>query len=302
MSFKDLKKNRTQLFDHIAKKFEESNTNKEYESDDERLWYPAGDKAGNGSAVIRFLPPTENAHNSLPWVKVYQHGFQGPTGSWLVEKCPTSIGKDCPVCEANRELWNSGLESDKKIASVRKRKVQYYSNVYIIKDPGNPENEGKVKIYRYGKKIFDMLNELMHPSFDDVTPVNPFDLWEGANLRLRFKMVDGFRKYDASTFDNVAPLFDDDKKLEEVYNSMYELNEFIEGIKSYDEIKARFDMVVKGTAPSKRKVEVEEEVESVDDTVRNELDNAEELDTPPFDTDDDISSEDFDKFFDDLKD
>lgn len=302
MSFKDLKKNRTQLFDHIAKKFEESNTNKEYESDDERLWYPAGDKAGNGSAVIRFLPPTDNALNSLPWVKVYQHGFQGPTGSWLVEKCPTSIGKDCPVCEANRELWNSGLESDKKIASARKRKVQYYSNIYILKDPGNPENEGKVKIYRYGKKIFDMLNELMHPSFDDVTPVNPFDLWEGANLRLRFKMVDGFRKYDASTFDNVAPLFDDDKKLEEVYNSMYELNEFIEGIKSYDEIKTRFDMVVKGTAGSKRKTEVEEEIESVDDTVRNELDNAEELDTPPFDTDDDISSEDFDKFFDDLKD
>jgi hypothetical protein len=297
MSFSKLKKSREKMFDHISSKFQEATNAQTYSTEDERLWYPQGDKAGNGSAVIRFLPPTETAPNGLPWVKVFKHSFQGPTGSWLIENCPTTLGKECPICEANREYWNSGIESDKKIASTRKRKVSYLSNVYVIKDPGNPENEGQVKIYRYGKIVYDMLNELMNPSFDDVEKVNPFDLWEGASFRLRFKMEDGYRKYSASTFDNPKPLFDDDAKLEEVYNQMYDLNEFVDPsiFKPYDDLKKRLELVTVGA--KKRPPQVEEEVEDAVASLDNDLSEAEEIKVDS-ETDEDL--EEFNKIFDEL--
>jgi len=295
MSFADLKKSREKMFDHIATKFQEANNNQTYENDDPRMWYPQGDKAGNGSAVIRFLPPTDNAPSGLPWVKLFKHAFQGPTGSWLFENCPTTLGKDCPICESNREFWNSGVEADKKIASARKRKVSYISNVYVIKDPQNPENEGQVKLFRYGKKIYDMLNELMNPSFDDVEKVNPFDFWEGATFRIRFRMKDGFRNYDASTFDNPKELFKDDTKLEEIYNQLFDLSEFVnpEDFKSYDELKSRLDLVTKG---AKKPQVVEEEVEDAVASLDNDLSEAEDLNLDTNDEDDD----EFNKIFDEL--
>lgn len=231
MSFQSMKKSTKEQFNLIAEKFKEATapSNSKFPVDD-RLWYPQGDdKTGNGSAVIRFLPATEDAIDGKPWVKTWVHNFKGPTGSWFSEICPTTLkdGAECPVCAANRILWNSGDPGDKKIASSRKRNLRIYSNVFIIKDPGNPENEGQVKIYRYGKHIFDMLNDQMNPSFDDVDRVNPFDLWEGANFRMRFKMEDGYRSYKASIFDSPKPLFENDEILEKIYNKMYNLNEFI---------------------------------------------------------------------------
>ena len=288
MSFESLKQSRKNQFEHIANKFKESNVSSSGFKEDTRIWYPQGDKAGNGSAIIRFLPPTDTAPNGLPWVKVFNHRFKGPTGSWFVEPCPTTLGGECPVCEANRTLWNSGKESDKKIASERKRQVNYYSNVYIIKDPGNPENEGQVKIYRYGKKIFDMLNDMMNPSFDDIDRVNPFDLWEGANLRLRFKVEDSYRTYQASTFDTVKPLSTDEDKLKKIYELMFDLNEFVapELFKGYDALSLKLVNVTKGKTPGlmmgSRSSQVEEEdvtasepnvTEKVDDAV-TAIDNA----------------------------
>jgi len=297
MSFKDLKKNRKEQFDKIASEFKEANAPAQTydKQEDTRLWYPAGDeKTDSGSAIIRFLPPTDNAPKGMPYVKVYKHAFQGPTGSWLSEVCPTTIGKPCPVCEANREYWNSGIDSDKKIASQRKRKVQYYSNIYIIKDQHNPENNGTVRIFRYGKKIFDMLNDQMNPSFDDVESVNPFDLWEGASLRLRFKKEDGFRNYNASTFDSPAPLFEDDEKLEEIYNKMYDLNEFVDpaGIHDYGQIKERLIAVTSGK-PKTRNFEEEatEEESSWANKTTTTTKGSESVD------DDDTE---FDKFFNNL--
>lgn len=302
MSFQKFKETRQDYFSKVSEKIKEtSNPNAQtYSNKDDRIWYPDEDRTGAGSAIIRFLPNKDGSSVDLPWVKAYKHGFQGPTGSWLVEDCPTSIGKPCPVCEANRLLWNSGIESDKKIASQRKRKTNYYSNIYIIKDPLNPDNEGKVKIFRYGKFIFDKLNDLMNPSseFDDLDPVNPFDLWAGATFRLRFKKDKQFRTYAPSTFDNPAPLFADDAELEKVYNQLYDLSEFVdpEKFSSYDKIATRLKRVTEGV-PEKdlREIEDEEVEETLSSTSKSE-------ETSPWDSDDDVEATDFDKFFEDLKD
>ena len=298
MSFDKLKKNREKQFDQIASSFTAANNSVTYSSEsDERMWYPQADKAGNGSAVIRFMPATDTAPNGLPFVREYKHAFQGPTGTWFIELCPTTLGKDCPVCNANRELWNSGVESDKKIASARKRRLSYYSNVLVVSDPGNPENEGKVKIYRYGKKIFDMLNDQMNPPFADQEAVNPFDFWEGANLRLRFRNKDGYRNYDASTFDSPKALFDgDDAQLEELYNKLYDLSEFADPslFKSYEKLEERLKMVASGSTPARRKVE-EVEVEEEDSPfVESDTSDAVELNSGSGD-------DDFDALFDELK-
>ena len=214
---------------------------------DERLWRPQLDKSGNGYAVIRFLPPCDG--ENLPWAKLWSHAFQGPTGQWYIENSLTTLGQKDPVSEHNTRLWNSGVESDKEIARKQKRKLQYYSNIYVVSDTKNPANEGKVFLYRFGKKIFDKLREALQPAFEDETPLNPFDFWTGANFKLKIRKVDGYWNYDKSEFDNVSTLSDDDDELEKVYKSQYSLDEFTAStnFKSYDELKTRLDMVLSGT-------------------------------------------------------
>ena len=223
---------------------------------DERLWKPTMDKSGNGYAVIRFLPAPNG--EDLPWVKLWNHAFQGPTGQWYIENSLTTLGKNDPVSEYNSKLWNSGIETDKEIARKQKRKLQYYSNIYVVSDSANPQNEGKVLLYRYGKKIFDKVMEAMQPAFEDETPVNPFDFWEGANFKLKLRKVDGYWNYDKSEFDNTSALLDgDDGALEEVFNGQYSLAEFTapSNFKSYDELKTRLDMVLSGTVAANTTVE-----------------------------------------------
>ena len=213
---------------------------------DERLWKPVMDKSGNGYAVIRFLPAQKD--ESLPWAKVWNHAFQGPTGQWYIENSLTTLGQNDPVSEMNSAYWNSGVESDKEIARRQKRKLQYFANIYVVEDPANPENEGKVFLYRFGKKIFDKCMEAMQPAFKDETPVNPFDFWEGANFKLKIRKVDGYWNYDKSEFGAAEALFDNDDKLEDVWGKQYSLEEFTSpsNFKSYDELKTRLDNVLAG--------------------------------------------------------
>ena len=213
---------------------------------DDRIWKPVMDKTGNGFAIIRFLPAPKG--EELPWAKLWSHAFQGPTGQWYIENSLTTIGQNDPVSEHNSALWNSGVESDKEIARKQKRKLQYYSNIYVVKDSANPENEGKVFLYRYGKKIFDKIMETMQPAFEDESPINPFDFWEGANFKLKLRKVDGYWNYDKSEFEAPSALFDDDDKLEELWGKEHSLTAFTENtnFKSYDELKKRLDVVLSG--------------------------------------------------------
>jgi gp32 DNA binding protein like len=214
-----------------------------FNPDDDRFWQPEVDKQGNGFAIIRFLPAPKG--EDVPFVRLWEHRFKGPTGSWYIEKCLTTLGKDDPVAQLNNVLWNSGLESDKQIARDRKRQLYFISNIYIIKDPQKPENEGKVFLYRYGKKIFDKLNDLMHPAAGD-EQINPFDLWSGANFKLRIKPVESFRNYDSSAFDAPSPLNGDDKELEKIWNLEHPLQPFIaeKSFKTYDVLKTKLDRVL----------------------------------------------------------
>jgi hypothetical protein len=214
---------------------------------DERIWKPVMDKTGNGFAIIRFLPAPKG--EELPWVKLWNHAFQGPTGQWYIENSLTTISQNDPVSELNTKFWNSGVESDKEIARKQKRKLQYYSNIYVVKDSANPQNEGKVFLYRFGKKIFDKIMETMQPAFEDETPVNPFDFWEGAEFKLKIRKVDGYWNYDKSEFGAPSPLFDNDDEIEAVWNKEYPLAEFSaeSNFKSYDELKTRLGTVLAGT-------------------------------------------------------
>ena len=216
---------------------------------DERLWKPELDKSGNGFAVIRFLPAPDG--EDMPWAKIWSHAFKGPQGQWYIENSLTTIGKDDPVGELNRELWNSGKESDKAIARAQKRKLSYYSNIYVVSDPAHPENEGKVFLYKYGKKIFDKLVEAMQPAFADETPIDPFNFWKGADFKLKIRKVDGYWNYDKSEFAAPATLGGfDDEQLEEIWKKGYSLAEFEDSknFKSYDALKARLDLVLKSQA------------------------------------------------------
>lgn len=209
--------------------------------DDDRFWQLTVDKAKNGMATIRFLPEVEG--EDIPFIRVFSHGFKG-SGGWYIENCLTTIGKADPVADDNNKLWNTGLESNKKIARDRKRRLQYFSNIYVVDDPSNPDNNGKVFLFKYGKKIFDMLNDKMNPdpAFPDEVPFNPFDLWEGANFKLKARQVDNFRNYDKSEFEAPAALLEDDKALEVVYNQEYPLNEFLSenNFLSYEVLQAKF--------------------------------------------------------------
>ena len=227
---------------------------------DERLWKPELDKSGTGQAVLRFLPAPDG--EELPWVKVFKHAFQGPTGKWYIENSLTTIGKQDPMSEHNTQLWNSGLESDKELARKQKRKLEYYSNIYVVSDPKHPENEGKVFLFRYGKKIFDKIMASMQPEFEDETPINPFDFWEGANFKLKIRKVDGFWNYDKSEFDSVTALADSDEKLDGIWKTQYSLQDFLAptNFKSYDELKKRLDDVLSGTVTASAASMIDEDV------------------------------------------
>jgi len=245
MSFSDLKKNSSGSFEKLTGELDKLSKKSESYKDD-RIWKPELDKASNGYAIIRFLPAPKN--EDLPWVRVFNHGFKGP-GGWLIDNCPTTLGKKCPVCEANSALWNSGTESDKDIARSRKRRLSYYSNIVVVSDPKNPENEGKVFLYKFGKKIFDKIMEKMQPEFEDETAINPFDFWNGANFRLKVRKVAGFVNYDKSEFEETSALLDgNDANLEVLWQTQYSLKEFTDesNFKSYDELKTRMTSVLGG--------------------------------------------------------
>jgi hypothetical protein len=240
MSFADLKRKSQNNFEFLQKELEKSASGKNV---DERFWKPEVDAAGNGYAVIRFLPAPEG--ETVPWAKVYSHAFQGP-GGWYIENSLTTLNEKDPVGEINRRLWNSGSDEDKETARKQKRKLSYYSNIYVVKDPKNPENEGKVLLYKYGKKIHDKILAAMQPEFQDETPVNVFDLWEGANFKLKIKKVAGYWNYDSSEFDSVSALSADDTVLEKVWKSEYSLAAFTsaDSFKTYEELEARLNLVL----------------------------------------------------------
>ena len=241
--FSDFKRKSRSNLDDLSKKIQETSEKKSYK--DDRFWRPELDKASNGYAVIRFLPAPPN--EELPWAKLYSHGFQGK-GGWFIENSRTTLGEKDPVSEMNSELWNSGIEADKDIARARKRKLQYISNILVISDPANPQNEGKIFLYRFGKKIFDKIQEAMEPEFADEEKVNPFDFWGGANFKLKVRKISGFINYDKSEFDSSSELFDgDDVQLEELWKKQYSLTAFSDpsNFKSYDELKQRLMEVVR---------------------------------------------------------
>ena len=244
MSFSAMKKSNS--LDKLLGAVETENKPQEKKSYvDERIWKPTMDKTGNGFAIIRFLPASEG--EEMPWAKVWNHAFQGPTGQWYIENSLTTIGQNDPVSEHNSALWNSGVESDKEIARKQKRKLQYFSNIYVVKDTANPDNEGKVFLYRYGKKIFEQLKEAISPAFEDEAAINPFDLrGEGANFKIKIRKVDGYWNYDKSEFDTPAPLFDDENQLNDIYTSVNSLSEIIapNEFKSYEELKEKLDRVL----------------------------------------------------------
>ena len=243
MSFADLKKQSKMgsLTEKLIKQVEKLNDSGS--KDDDRFWKPVMDKGGTGSAVIRFLPAPAGC--DLPWAQVWSHAFQGP-GGWLIDNCLTTNKGQCPICESNRELWNTGDKSKQDIVRNRKRKLSYFANIYVVKDPANPQNEGKVFLYKFGKKIFDKIMAAMQPEFDDEKPINAFDFWEGANFKLKLRKVEGYWNYDKSEFSDPSTLLDDDDELEKVYKNLYDLNEFTDekNFKSYEELKKRLDYVL----------------------------------------------------------
>jgi hypothetical protein len=279
--FSSLKRNRNS-FDKLTKAIESINTvTTENSKEDNRFWQPEVDKAGNGMAVIRFLPgPAVDGDDALPWVRVFNHGFQGP-GGWYIENSLTTLNQKDPVSEYNSVLWNSGIEANKEIARKQKRRLTYIANVLIVSDPKNPENEGQIKLYKFGKKIFDKISEAMNPEFEDETPLNPFDFWEGANFKIKIRQVEGYRNYDKSEFDKPSEVLGgDDAKLEALWKKEYSLKEFLDAknFKSYDVLKAKLDKVLglDGVAPIKNKAE--DTILPASKSTPTSLDEDEELD------------------------
>ena len=245
IDFSKLKKQSGNL-DKLSKAIEQLNSSSESADNKDNYWRPEVDKAGNGMATIRFLPASAvDGEDALPWVKVFSHGFQGP-GGWLIDNCLTTKGQQCPICEHNSTLWNSGIEANKEVVRKQKRKLNYVANVYIVSDPKHPENEGQVKLFKFGKKIFDKITEAMNPQFEDEEAINPFDLWKGANFKLKIRKVDGYQNYDKSEFESASPLSSDDDELEKIWKSEFALSELISDkeFKTYDALKTRLDKVL----------------------------------------------------------
>ena len=257
MSFETLKRNRGANISKIVQAAQATNTGETKSYVDERIWKPTVDKAGNGYAVLRFLPGKDG---EIPFVRYWDHGFKGPTGLWYIENSLTSIGQTDPVGELNSKLWNSGIESDKEKARAQKRRLHYVTNVYVVSDSSAPQNEGKVFLYKFGKKIFDKIFDQMNPEFADETPVDPFDFWEGANFKLKIRNVEGYRNYDKSEFASPSE-FGEEDKMKEVYEKMHDLSEFTnpKNYKTYDELKTKL-MRVLGEEASAGSYKVKEEV------------------------------------------
>lgn len=255
-AFDALKKNRKKSLEKLKDQIDKISSKSYADPNADKYWKPTRDKSGNAFAIIRFLPGKDTTGEEPPFVRTWDHGFQGPTGLWYIEKSLTTINKDDPVSEYNSQLWNSGVEADKEQARKQKRRLKYVSNIYVIKDSANPENEGKVFLYEYGKKVYDKINDLMFPQYEDEEEVNPFDLWEGANFRLKIRMFEGYPNYDKSEFDAPGPLFEDDDQMEAVFNQQHDLKEIIDEkhFKSYDELKAKLYRVLNltGDSPSGR--------------------------------------------------
>jgi hypothetical protein len=262
MDIQALRKMRNSDFSKIAGEFEKiANPQTESKSYvDDRFWRLEGDKAGNGTATLRFLPRVEG--DELPWVRIFSHGFQGPTGKWYIENSLTTLGENDPVGELNTKLWNSGSEANKEIARKQKRKLSFTANVLIVSDPKHPENEGKVMLFKFGKKIFDKIMDKARPTFEDEKPVNVFDLWEGANFKLRMRKKDGYANYDESVFSEPAPITEDEDKLLAIVNAQHKLTEFTDrkNFKSYDELKKKLEEVLSGDSfASKPAAEIAEQ-------------------------------------------
>ena len=263
MSFATLKKQSNSVFEKLTKEVEKISNPESGSSGDERLWKPEMDKSGNGYAVIRFLPAPEG--EDLPWAKVWSHAFQGP-GGWYIENSLTTLNKKDPVGEMNRQLWNSGSDADKEIARKQKRKLSYYANIYVVEDPAHPENEGRVFLYKFGKKIFDKIMAAMQPEFKDESPINPFDFWQGADFKVKIRKVDGYWNYDKSEFSRPSTLgnFSDDQ-LEAIWKKQYSLTEFTaeSNFKTFEELEARLNTVLNTKAPARRVDQETEEDEIV---------------------------------------
>jgi len=249
MDFESLKSS-SSGFDKLTKALE-TNLNPEDQSNknkyqDDRLWKPELDKTGNGYAVIRFLPAVSG--EELPWQRTWSHAFQGP-GGWYIENSLTTLNQKDPVSEENTRLWNTGVDSDKEIARKRKRKLSYYANILVVSDPKHPENEGKVFLYKFGKKIFDKITEAMQPAFEDEAAINPFDFWKGANFKLKIRKVDGYWNYDKSEFEGVSAVAESDDKIKEIWSKQYPLKPFLapDNFKTYDELKEKLNRVLAGT-------------------------------------------------------
>jgi len=261
MSFASLKKQSSSIFSKLNEELEKQSTTTQTVGPDTRFWKPELDKSGNGYAVLRFLPAPEG--EDLPWAKVWSHAFQGP-GGWYIENSLTTLNKKDPVGELNRQLWNSGSDADKEVARKQKRKLSYYANVYVVQDPAHPENEGRVFLYKFGKKIFDKLMEAMQPAFADETPINPFDFWQGADFKLKIRKVEGYWNYDKSEFASPAVLGDfDDSELEKIWKQSYSLAEFTapDNFKTFEELQARLTMVLSNSAPARVDLETFEDEE-----------------------------------------
>ena len=263
MDIQALRKMRNNDFSKISGEFDKianPQTTEKKSYDDNRFWRLEGDKAGNGTATIRFLPRVEG--DELPWVRIFSHGFQGPTGKWYIENSLTTLGENDPVGELNTKLWNSGSEANKEIARKQKRKLSFIANILVVSDPKHPENEGKVFLFKFGKKIFDKIMDKARPTFEDEKPVNVFDFWEGANFKLRMRKKDGFTNYDESAFSDPVALSDSDEEILAVANAQYKLSEFTDrkNFKSYDELKKKLEEVLSGDSfSSKSAAEMAEE-------------------------------------------
>jgi hypothetical protein len=295
LDFASLKKTRKNSLDQLSREVEKLNQTNGNSNNDDRFWKPEVDKAGNGYAVIRFLPAPKG--EDVPFVRTFHHGFQGP-GGWYIEESLTTIGKEDPVGKMNSSLWNSGIEANKEIARKQKRKLTFISNIYVVSDPANPSNEGKIFLYKYGKKIMDKINEAIHPEFEDETSINPFCFWEGANFKLKIRNYEGYRNYDKSEFADQEPLLGgDDDELEKIWSQEHSLQSFIDpkNFKTYEELERRLNMVLGNTGKSaaasipSEEASVGKQQKAVYDTDDSGNDSDDDL---PWNTDDDDGDDD----------
>ena len=242
-NFADYLKNRQNAMGNMVQTLQKE-INSNNRSDDDNTWKPKMGSDNTGYAVVRFLPGKDVS--KTPWIRMYDHGFQGPSGKWYIENSLTTIGQKDPVSEYNSRLWNNGTEAGKEQARKQKRRTSYYANVLVMKDPANPQNEGKIKLYKFGQKIFDKVMGAMQPEFADEDPVNPFDLFEGANFRVKIKMVAGYWNYDSSDFEKASPLSEDETKLQQVFDGQFDVHELIadDQFKTYEELQTKLDQVL----------------------------------------------------------